>query len=242
MALDQGPKLVTLPPPPPPSDLIASALMLPLHAVASTHRGRKLRLVGQVLAFHPPTSLLLLTGPPSNPSSPSVPSPTLLVNISTPLLGQSPSISDISSAQDSLYSRQPQLPSIPSTISASGLVNREKVTLNRGEWVSVVGWLEGDGSKMVRKVKTSNSYLAPLPLILEAIHIANSHVIPPSPLYRGQIAAWDGIRIDAREEVSTREDQRLGSPITPSVEIITVLDDDEEVTPRPRKSRRNGHG
>ncbi|KAK8853102.1 hypothetical protein IAR55_003803 [Kwoniella newhampshirensis] len=240
MALDQGgPKLTTLPPPAPPSDLIASALVLPLHAVSTDHRGRKLRLVGQVLAFHSPTSLLLLTAPALDPTTPS---PTLLVNISTPLLGQSPSITDVSSAQDTIYSRQPQTSLPPSSSTFSSIVvNREKVTLSRGEWVCVVGWLEGDGHRMVKKVKTSASYLAPLPLILEAIHIANSRLIPINPVYRGQIAAWDGVRRIKEEEVIFIDEESSDIPaLHRSTETISHHDD--EITPRPKKMRGNGSG
>ncbi|WWC91575.1 uncharacterized protein L201_006521 [Kwoniella dendrophila CBS 6074] len=192
----EGPQLITLPPPNPPTDLIASALFLPLNAITSAHRGRKLRFVGQVLAFHPPTSLLLLTSyPPTN--KPHTPSPTILINISIPLLGQNPSGIDVSSSADSMYSKDPQIPS-PTNITDFGsspkLVNRESLSLNRGEWVNIVGWLEGEGEKMVRKVKTSSSYLKPLPIILECIHISNSRPPPIDAMYRGNMESWDGNR------------------------------------------------
>jgi hypothetical protein len=42
-----GPGLVAIPPPGPPSDIIQSALFLPLSALSTEHRGRKLRTIGQ---------------------------------------------------------------------------------------------------------------------------------------------------------------------------------------------------
>ncbi|WVW86019.1 hypothetical protein I302_108057 [Kwoniella bestiolae CBS 10118] len=190
-----NPQLISLPPPLPPTDLIASALFLPLHGVGTAHRGKKLRFVGQILAFHPPTSLLLLTSfpPTSNPHSPS---PTILVNISTPLMGQSPSLKDISSATHSSYASASQ--GIPENGRVP--INRESLALQRGEWVNVVGWLEGDGERMVRKVKTSSSYAKPLPFILEAIHISNARSPPVDAMHRGNSPAWDGNRSTTYQE------------------------------------------
>ncbi|WVQ67134.1 uncharacterized protein L199_005329 [Kwoniella botswanensis] len=216
-------QLVALPPPPPPSDLIGSALFLPLHNVNLEHRARKLRFVGQVLAFHPPTSLLLLTSfPPA--SDPHSPSPTILVNISIPLMGQSPSLKDVSAAAESNSYTQTVQSSSEGQL-GRGPVNREPLTLNRGEWVNVVGWLEGDGEKMVRKVKTSSSYLKPIPIILEAIHLSNARPPPVDAMYRGSIPGWDGIRSSTKGG----ED-----------EPIVIDDDDEgedvlESTPRPKR-------
>ncbi|KAK6909560.1 hypothetical protein I203_103581 [Kwoniella mangroviensis CBS 8507] len=206
-------QLVTLaPPPPPPSDLIASALFLPLHAVNIEHRGRKLRFVGQVLAFHPPTSLLLLTSFPAA-SNPHSPSPTILVNISIPLMGQSPSLKDVSAAAGS-SSHNHTAQSSSEGRSGRVAINREALTLNGGEWVNVVGWLEGDGERMVRKVKTSSSYLKPLPIILEAIHLSNARPPPVDAMYRGNIAGWDGTRTDTK--MKGGEDEPI------------IIDDDDE--------------
>ncbi|WRT70359.1 uncharacterized protein IL334_007357 [Kwoniella shivajii] len=218
---DTAPQLITLTPPRPPSDLIASALFLPLNEISPTHGGRKLRFVGQILAFHSPTSLLLLTSYP-NSQTPNSPSPTILVDISTPLLGQSPSVKDISAVQDSMYSRNPQPPSpVMMTGKEGNYVNREMLSLSRGEWVSLVGWLEGDGSKMVRKVKTSSSYLKPLPLILQAIHISSSRPPPINGLHRGSVLPWNGERY-TKDEVGFTD------------EADTELEDS---TPRPSKTR-----
>ncbi|OCF32215.1 hypothetical protein I316_06129 [Kwoniella heveanensis BCC8398] len=174
-----APALVALPPPPPPSDLIASALFIPLHKISTEHRGRKLRFLGQILAFHTQTSLLLLTSYPAIPNS-HTPSPTILVDISTPLLGETV-------RYDQTPLQRPPMLDSPATATATAAVgaermygNRENITLARGEWVCVVGWLEGDGERMVRKVKVSSSFVKPLPLILEAIHISNARPPPVS--------------------------------------------------------------
>lgn len=42
-----GARLVAVPPPQPPTDLIQSALHLPLESITRAHRGRKLRTTGQ---------------------------------------------------------------------------------------------------------------------------------------------------------------------------------------------------
>ena len=41
---------IALPPPPPPTDLIQSALFLPLSAITARHAGRKIRTIGQYVA------------------------------------------------------------------------------------------------------------------------------------------------------------------------------------------------
>ncbi|WVF73185.1 hypothetical protein IAT40_008004 [Kwoniella sp. CBS 6097] len=194
-SLPGRPTLVALPPPPPPSDLTPSALFLPLHKISTTeHQGRKLRFVGQILAFHPQTSLVLLTSFPAVPNS-HTPSPTILVNIAVPLLGESGSKIKSGRAQSNIsnnknhnndhhvYSRNPQRPPAEWN-QENGYENRENLSLGRGEWITVVGWLEGDGERMVRKVKTSSSFVKPLPLILEAIHISNAR--PPPQLKLGR--------------------------------------------------------
>lgn len=49
---DLGPGLVALSPPKPPSDIIQSALLVPISAIGPEHRGRKIRTIGQyVLHF-----------------------------------------------------------------------------------------------------------------------------------------------------------------------------------------------
>lgn len=73
-----------------------------------------------------------------------------------------------------------------------GLVGREMVSIRRGEWVNLVGWLE-DGKDAVRKIQTFGPYAPPPPLILEVIHISNSRPLPtPIPKLRGEIDGWNG--------------------------------------------------
>ena len=163
--------VIELNPPPPPNDFIQSALFIPLSSITQAHVGRKVRTIGQsvaflclilgrsemsdhhrfcrILAFNPSTSLLLLTAPST--SSAPTPIPTLLINITTPLLGQSPASTDLSNINHDVYSRVPKS-SVTSNSFKNGLVNRERLRLDRGEWVMVVGWLETDARKIVRKV------------------------------------------------------------------------------------------
>ncbi|WWC71873.1 uncharacterized protein I206_105832 [Kwoniella pini CBS 10737] len=203
-------QLIALAPPNPPTDLIASALFLPLHSINPSHHGKKLRFIGQVLAFHPPTSLLLLTSFPPI-TQPHSPSPTILINITTPLLGQSPSLKDMSTPIQTVNSTHP------------GFVNRESLSLNRGEWVNIVGWLEGDGQKMVRKVKTSSSYLKPLPFILEAIHVSNARPPPLDAMYRGNTPAWNGTRsINSKDVILIDDKEEMDDEVV-------------EITPRPKR-------
>ncbi|WVR07799.1 hypothetical protein IAU60_004842 [Kwoniella sp. DSM 27419] len=211
----QQDRLIALPPPAIPTDLIPSALFLPLHAVTETHRGRKLRLSAQILTFHAPTSLLLITAYP--PERPGHPSPTLLVDLSTPLLGQSPAATDVSSASDSVYSRTGQRMAIQPSSGLHRAVNREHVSLARGEWVCIVGWLEGDGSKMVKKVKTSASFLKPLPIILEAIHISNARPPPLDALYRGTLLP--GASEESMTGLSDANESEQNSGYTPRAKI-----------------------
>jgi hypothetical protein len=144
----------------------------------------------RILAFDPVTSLLLLSALPS-PSSPVRPSsdptstgststlsaqprttPTLLINVSTPLLGQSPALSDLSRLDSGVFSRTAQGFKAPHATDGDEVVTtvghnstgrdadglsdaeryREALKIARGEIVMVVGWLEGDGRKIARKV------------------------------------------------------------------------------------------
>jgi len=50
MSQDLGPGLVSLDPPAPPSDIIASALFIPIPAIDKGHRGRKIRTIGQYVS------------------------------------------------------------------------------------------------------------------------------------------------------------------------------------------------
>ena len=44
---ETGPGLMTLDPPKPPGDIVQSALFLPITAINKTHKGRKIRTIGQ---------------------------------------------------------------------------------------------------------------------------------------------------------------------------------------------------
>lgn len=83
---------------------------------------------------------------------------TLLVNASIPLLGKSPSAKDVSEAYGSGWgSREaPQAASVSVPVSecvgSAGLINRERLRIERGEWICVVGWLEGEVSRRIELV------------------------------------------------------------------------------------------
>lgn len=116
-----------------------------------------------------------------------------------------PALRDTATAEGTIYSRD-SYSSLPSSKQASG--RRENLLkLDRGEFVTVVGWLEGDGTKVVERVCTvlpavikpnnnahwqvnpGSAYVRPLDTILEAIHIVNSRCPPPDAIYRGDLPA-----------------------------------------------------
>jgi len=107
----------------------------------------------RILAFDPRNSLLLLSAPSSS-ASPN-PISTLLINLATALLGGSPAASDLSSVSDGVYLRDSRPPPTIRNNSGgqrTGLVNRERLRLERGEWIVVVGWLEGEGRRLLHQV------------------------------------------------------------------------------------------
>jgi hypothetical protein len=77
----------------------------------------------RILAYDPSASLLLLA---SSRRSPTGPLATLLVNGAIPLLGPSPAVKDLYEGSSS----------------DSGIA-RPKLRVETGEWVTVIGWLEG---------------------------------------------------------------------------------------------------
>ncbi|ORY28141.1 hypothetical protein BCR39DRAFT_535606 [Naematelia encephala] len=179
------------PPPPPPTDLIESALFLPLEAIDISHRGRKVRTVGQILAFDLGTSRLLLSSGPSKRSGENKIN-TLLVDVSVALLGQSPAVKDLSYVQDSIWSRHG-----PSTtgnkdeerVVSRGLINRERLRLEHGDWVCVVGWLEGPAPKRIQRNSEETSiYASPLPVTLEAIRISQARQPSENAIFRGTLS------------------------------------------------------
>lgn len=87
-------------------------------------------------------------------------------------------------------------------------VARERLRLDVGEWVTVVGWLEGDvrkfrkevgdwfdswsrrlGSRQLQDLNVVDfgRYATPLPVGLEAILITQSRPPPPDAIYRGEL-------------------------------------------------------
>ena len=170
----------------------------------------------RVLEFDVSTSLLLLSSHSANTHS------TLLVDISITLLGNNPSITDRSHT-DFFASDNEKI--------SNGPTNREPLRLHRGEWVCVVGWLEGEGSGIVKKVgryfkaltyvdrvlqiNLPDNYDSPIPIILECIYIVPSRAPLQNGLVRGEITPWDGTR-------------QVDGP---------AVDQEEDTTPRPRKKR-----
>ncbi|RSH91626.1 hypothetical protein EHS25_008995 [Saitozyma podzolica] len=195
-------RLVAIPPPLPPSDLVQSALHLPLENITREHRGRKLRTTGQIIHFDIKSSLLILGAGPVR-SAPDLdpdrdrdlgvaagPSRrTVLVNASIPLLGKSPAAKDVSEAYGSgrAGTQGPQELSVSMLegIGSAGPINRERLRIERGEWICVVGWLEGEVSRRI-ELAPESGFRSPMELVLEAIHIAPSRPPNGSAIYRGE--------------------------------------------------------
>ena len=91
-----------------------------------------------MIAYDVKSSILLIAAIATEATGPLA---TILVNTSTPLLGQTPALKPL--PQDDEYSR-------PATMSRSR--ERQPLSLERGEFVTVVGWLESDQSKLSRQV------------------------------------------------------------------------------------------
>lgn len=185
--------------PPDESNVGQSALLLPLSRISEDHRGRKIRTTGQyvawireaerrILAYDMKTSLLLLAAQPTGRG----PIATLLVDLKVPLLDcPNPAITDIP-LHDYTFAPAPRTPQ------TAGLVNRERLRIERGCWVCVVGWLEGELAKRpksVRKLQSDGlsqsqgvgSYAPPLEVVLEAIHISNARPAPNGAVHRGDL-------------------------------------------------------
>jgi hypothetical protein len=127
-----GPGLVAIPPP--------------------KHRGKKIRTIGQyvphpsvcvnetrVIAYDVKSSILLLAAIATQATGPLA---TILINTSTPLLGQTPALKSL--PQDDGYSRPPTM--------SNGNRERQPLSLERGEFVTVVGWLESNQSRLSSQV------------------------------------------------------------------------------------------
>ncbi|WVQ81693.1 hypothetical protein IAT38_003818 [Cryptococcus sp. DSM 104549] len=176
---------------PPPS------LLLPLHAVTPAHKDRKMRIVAQIVSYHAPSRLLLLT---SHSPTHRNPKPTLLVDVSPAVLGASPSLKDVSYALEGAYSELGKA-EISGRTAGYGegrtrqVVNRELVSLIDGEWVEVMGRLEADERRVLDEIRTSlpPSYSQPIPLVLQAFRIASSRSDPSyTTRMRGEVPGWNG--------------------------------------------------
>ncbi|WVQ73011.1 hypothetical protein IAR50_002574 [Cryptococcus sp. DSM 104548] len=204
---------------------VPPALFCPIWKVDESMRGRKVRLIGQVLHYNAKKATIVLTGQPDGLCKKC---PTLVVNISVPLLALSPSVPPPQTAslkthyphQRAFISNldQPPHPSVAllqKEVDREGLVGREMVSFGRGDWVGVVGWLE-DGRDVVRKLKTSGVYASPPPLVCEAIHISNARPPPKSHYPQAPLANRTGIvrtmsEIDTRWQKSAQETVEEGS-------------------------------
>ncbi|RSH81974.1 uncharacterized protein EHS24_008174 [Apiotrichum porosum] len=178
-------------PPPPPSDLIASALSIPLSQVGAEHVGRKLRLLVQILDIDNSASHILVTGAGHGAR------PTILMELSVALLGHSPGVLDVSHARAGYAASTTSLPTRPTpstAVSSTGThpslppgptVPRQRLVLARGEWITVVGWLEP--SALADVVVPPPGFLQPPRCVLEAIFIAPAREPPVGAIFRGEI-------------------------------------------------------
>ncbi|WVN84953.1 uncharacterized protein L203_100090 [Cryptococcus depauperatus CBS 7841] len=220
------------------NDAIPPALLIPLHLVNINHRGRKLRLIGQVLHYNLRKAICILSSHSPQQNSQY---PTLLVDLSVPLLANSPSVKDISLSSMRKYSMASQHEvhnnAQETTENKRGKeqawdISRELLSLRKGQWVSVVGWLE-DGSEAVQKFHAFGQYAPLPPVILEAIHIQPSKGFPtPLTKLRGEISAWNGKR--------TLDTNNLEGDCQDAIqEEIVFWEDDWESTPKPKKANRS---
>ncbi|TYJ57120.1 hypothetical protein B9479_002221 [Cryptococcus floricola] len=210
---------------------VPPALYCPIWKVDERMRGRKVRLVGQVLHHNVKKATIILTAQPEGLCRKC---PTIVVNISIPLLAPSPSqppprpttaqLHHITPGYTSLATRseqraavfntdQPPHPSsalLQSEVEREGLVGREMVRFVRGDWVGVVGWLE-DGRDLVRKIRTFGAYAPPPPVVCEAIHITNARPPPKSRLPQAGVGGGTGI-VRVMSEIDTRWQEAPSSP------------------------------
>jgi hypothetical protein len=82
--------------------------------------------------------------------------PTLLVDVTVPFLGQSPAVKSVYPA-DNASSHLANMPPMTTRAGHPGRAAkgtaREMLKLFEGEWVHVVGWLEGDASRYNREAR-----------------------------------------------------------------------------------------
>ncbi|WOO80235.1 uncharacterized protein LOC62_03G003745 [Vanrija pseudolonga] len=162
--------LIPVPAPPPPTDLTPSALLVPLGAISSSHIGRKLRLRVQILAIDPAGKHALVSSLAQGTR------PTLMVSLSTALLGHSPA---------STVVRPPERWASAGEVRPDPGVAREKLYLGFGEWINVVGWLEA--AETLPKVAIPTGCAHPPLVLLEAIHVSPARAPTQDGLFRGQL-------------------------------------------------------
>ncbi|ODO05425.1 hypothetical protein L198_02118 [Cryptococcus wingfieldii CBS 7118] len=214
---------------------VPPALYCPIWKVDERMRGRKVRLVGQVLHYNVKKATIILTAQPEGLCRKC---PTIVVNISIPLLAPSPSQPPTTSLVTRSEQRhravvfntdQPPHPSSAlsqSEVEREGLVGREMVRFGRGDWVGVVGWLE-DGRDLVRKIRTFGAYAPPPPVACEAIHITNARPPPKSRLPQPWVGGGTGI-VRVMSEVDTRWQEAPSSPSEEAKEFTGDGADAEE--------------
>ncbi|RXK39439.1 hypothetical protein M231_03272 [Tremella mesenterica] len=189
-------KPILNPPPPPPVDLIQSALFLPLSSVSLKQKGKKIRMLAQILAFDPSTALCILTVPPTSQSR-----QTILADLSIPLLGQNPSVRDLSEISQSSFSSSYGQPPMGSRTVGSHVIfenekqiirrdgdqdERERLKIEKGSWVDCIGWLEDDLKGLTKKILSQNKDLLK-GIIFEIIHLSSTHPPSQETLYRSQL-------------------------------------------------------
>jgi hypothetical protein len=115
----------------------------------------KLTLAHRILGFDAPTCILLVAAPSTSVKSSQV--STLLVDLSMLILGQSPFAKDLYAEQDG-YRSSSYATSTDTQARTAVLVNREKLSLAPGEFVCIVGWLEGEITKSTPKVRRDYNF------------------------------------------------------------------------------------
>lgn len=181
-------------PPSVPGDIIQSALHLPLTSLSTAHIGRKVRIVAQAVHFDPASGLAILASPRAGASAGRA-RPVLLVDLSVALLGQSPAAVDVSDASGSAWSTGHT--GAAGHAGASGLARgdrggRAMVSIEKGEWMCVVGWLERDERGLPTGVDLGDGPCQSLGMIMGAIHISAAREPPSGAIFRGNIECWDG--------------------------------------------------
>ncbi|KAL7418316.1 hypothetical protein Q5752_006774 [Cryptotrichosporon argae] len=168
-------RLARLAPPPPPPDLTPAARLVALGSISPSAHGMKLRVIGQILWFDTANALAILTasGHPDRP--------TLAVNLAVPLLSVPYTTEQYMYPTGAASSGS--TPAAPASRPPTGLVNRRRVRLAPGEWVCVVGWLEGEPPGQWRMPP---GFADPPAKVLDAIYMSMAREPPVVPYSAGQ--------------------------------------------------------